>query len=121
MKIIMMIRTCTKFHHLRADEDDDDELKNTKSLFAILFVVIYSAHPHHHPRRHHHHHHHHDQNDHLDSPKGGGPSARIARSFRAISREDIVVGPEHHHDIMTIGIRFMIMIMWMMKINPDHG
>ena len=26
MKIIMMIRTCTKFHHLRADEDDDDEL-----------------------------------------------------------------------------------------------
>ena len=28
MKIIIMIRTCTKSHHLRADEDDNNVLDN---------------------------------------------------------------------------------------------
>ena len=37
---IMMIRTFTKYHHLRADEDDVD----IKSFFEILSVGIYSTH-----------------------------------------------------------------------------
>ena len=37
MKIMMMIRTCTKSHHLRADDDDElDKLPNHHLRFCPL-------------------------------------------------------------------------------------
>ena len=33
LMIIMMTRTCTKSHHLRADEDDDDELDKVRNHY----------------------------------------------------------------------------------------